>query len=154
MAVNTWHHQTQATVLGKLEATSAGLSEEEVSRRRATYGPNCLPEPAGRSLLLRLLLQFHNLLIYVLLGSALVTAVLGHLVDTLVILAVVMVNAVIGVIQEGKAQCHCPEAANHRNPGLGLGDLYRQDRHPDPQRNECDGCCLRRQHSVGGRPGL
>ncbi|WP_461520859.1 cation-transporting P-type ATPase [Porticoccus sp.] len=104
MALNPWHSQPPETVLRELGTTSAGLSDDEVSQRRATYGPNCLPEPAGRSLLLRLLLQFNNLLIYVLLGSALVTATLGHLVDTLVILAVVMVNALIGVIQEGKAE--------------------------------------------------
>ena len=104
MVLSPWHNQTQESVLSALKATSAGLSEEEVLQRRATYGANCLPEPTGRSLLFRLLLQFHNLLIYVLLGAALVTAVIGHMVDTLVILAVVMVNAVIGIIQEGKAE--------------------------------------------------
>jgi hypothetical protein len=49
-------------------------------------------------------LQFHNILIYVLLGAAVVTALLDHWTDTAVILAVVVVNAIIGVIQEGKAE--------------------------------------------------
>ena len=53
---------------------------------------------------MRFLLHFHNLLIYVLLVSAFITALLGHWVDTTVILAVVVLNAVIGVIQEGKAE--------------------------------------------------
>ena len=53
---------------------------------------------------MRFLLQFHNILIYVLLGSAVITAVLDHWIDTGVILAVVVANAVIGFIQEGKAE--------------------------------------------------
>ncbi len=53
---------------------------------------------------MRLLLQFHNVLIYVLLGAAVVTATLGHAVDTAVILGVVLINALIGFIQEGKAE--------------------------------------------------
>ncbi|MDY6948562.1 MAG: cation-transporting P-type ATPase, partial [Pseudomonadota bacterium] len=60
--------------------------------------------PLKRSVLVRLLLQFHNILIYVLLGSAIITAAMGHWVDTLVILAVVIANAIIGFIQEGKAE--------------------------------------------------
>lgn len=54
--------------------------------------------------LLRFLLQFHNVLIYVLLGAAGVTAMLGRPVDTLIIFGVVFINAVIGFIQEGKAE--------------------------------------------------
>lgn len=69
-----------------------------------SHGPNRLPEPPRRRALTRLLLQFHNILIYVLLGSAVITAAMSHLIDTLVILAVVIVNAVIGFIQEGKAE--------------------------------------------------
>jgi magnesium-transporting ATPase (P-type) len=52
----------------------------------------------------RFILHFHNVLIYVLMGAALVTGVLQHWVDTAVILAVVLANAVIGFIQEGKAE--------------------------------------------------
>ena len=53
---------------------------------------------------MRFLAQFHNVLIYVLLGAAVVTGVLQHWVDTGVILAVVLANAVIGYLQEGKAE--------------------------------------------------
>lgn len=53
---------------------------------------------------MRVLLQFHNILIYVLLGSAVITTAMGHFVDTLVIVAVVIANAIIGFIQEGKAE--------------------------------------------------
>ncbi len=99
-----WHHQRVESVLAALGASPAGLSEEDTRTRLAEYGLNQLPEPPRRGAAMRFLLQFHNILIYVLLGSAAITALLGHLVDTLVILAVVLVNAVIGFIQEGKAE--------------------------------------------------
>ena len=81
-----------------------GLGAEEVSVRRAKHGPNRLPVERRRNALQRLGLQFHNVLIYVLLGAAVVTAVLGHWVDSGVILAVVLLNAFIGFLQEGKAE--------------------------------------------------
>lgn len=87
-----------------LRTHTNGLSSEEAAARFETYGPNRLPEPAKRSALIRFLLHFHNILIYVLLGSALITAALGHFIDMSVILAVVVANAVIGFIQEGKAE--------------------------------------------------
>ncbi len=99
-----WHAQPAATVLAVLEADAHGLSGAQPALRLERYGPNRLPEPPRRSALHRLLMQFHNVLIYVLLVSAGVTAVLGHWADTLVILAVVIANAVIGFIQEGKAE--------------------------------------------------
>ncbi|MCF8468885.1 MAG: cation-transporting P-type ATPase [Sneathiella sp.] len=101
--VNT-HQLTVDAVLESLRTTESGLSESEATARLETYGPNRLPEPVGRSAVLRFLLHFHNILIYVLLGSSVITATLGHLIDTFVILAVVVVNAVIGFIQEGKAE--------------------------------------------------
>lgn len=87
-----------------LHADKDGLSSEEAATRLETYGPNRLPEPSKRSPLTRFLLHFHNILIYVLLGSAAITVALGHLADTLVILAVVVANAAIGFFQEGKAE--------------------------------------------------
>jgi magnesium-transporting ATPase (P-type) len=99
-----WHTLEQEQVLSRLDASTAGLGEAEVQRRLKTYGLNRLPEPPRRHPLARFLLQFHNILIYVLLGAAAITALLHHLVDTLVILAVVVVNALIGFAQEGKAE--------------------------------------------------
>lgn len=100
----TWHDRQAQAVLDELKATSQGLSPDEAAARLHRYGPNRLPEPAKRSATMRLLLQFHNILIYVLLGSAAITAAMNHLVDTGVILAVVIANAIIGFIQEGKAE--------------------------------------------------
>lgn len=100
----TWHAQPAVDVLEALRTFSYGLSMAEAARRLAEVGPNRLPEPAKRSPMLRFLRHFHNILIYVLLASGALTAVMGHLVDTGVILAVVVANAVIGFIQEGRAE--------------------------------------------------
>ncbi len=91
-------------VLHELQTTPNGLTSDEAEARFVTYGPNRLPKAASRSSWLRFILHFHNILIYVLIGSALITALLGHWIDTGVILAVVLANAVIGFIQEGKAE--------------------------------------------------
>ena len=89
--------------LERFGATAAGLSGEEAAARLEKHGPNRLPEPPKRHAALRFLSHFHNILIYVLLGSAAITLAMQHYVDTAVILAVVIANAVIGFIQEGKA---------------------------------------------------
>ena len=101
---STWHDRPAEEALGAFDVSTDGLDDAEAGRRRELYGPNRLPEPKRQGPLLRFLRQFHNLLIYVLLAAAGITALLGHLVDTVVILAVVVVNAIIGFVQEGKAE--------------------------------------------------
>lgn len=81
-----------------------GLSSEQWRRRFADVGPNELPPRRGPSWVVRLLLQLHHPLIYVLLVSATVTAALGEVVDASVVLGVVVVNAVIGFVQEARAE--------------------------------------------------
>jgi magnesium-transporting ATPase (P-type) len=100
----TWHALTTAEVLARLESHPEGLSGAAAAERLAVHGPNRLPTPKRRGPLLRFLVQFHNVLIYVLLIAAGVTAALGHWVDCAVILGVVVVNALIGFVQEGKAE--------------------------------------------------
>jgi magnesium-transporting ATPase (P-type) len=99
-----WHalhiEEAFAAVSGRVE----GLSGEEAQRRLARYGPNRLRQPDRRGPVSRFLLQFHNILIYVLLAAAVTTGLLGHWVDTGVIAGVVVINAAIGFIQEGKAE--------------------------------------------------
>lgn len=99
-----WHAVSADACLCRLETQASGLSEAEASRRLAIWGQNRLPASRPRSALSRLAAQFHNLLIYVLLVAALVAALLGHRVDAAVILAVVLANAVIGFVQEGRAE--------------------------------------------------
>jgi calcium-translocating P-type ATPase len=98
------HAQPAAACLSALDATPDGLTAAEAAARLARHGPNRLPEAHSRGPFLRFLAQFNNVLIYVLLGAAAVTAILQHWVDTSVILAVVLANAIIGFIQEGKAE--------------------------------------------------
>ncbi|NTV95206.1 MAG: HAD-IC family P-type ATPase [Thiobacillus sp.] len=85
------------------------MAQAEAERRLARHGANRLPPPRRRGPLQRFLLQFHNVLIYVLLAAGLVTAGLGHWIDSGVIVGVVVINAIIGFIQEGKAE-HALEA--------------------------------------------
>ena len=81
-----------------------GLSAEEAARRLERHGPNVLPRVERRSALLRLVLQFHHPLIYVLLVSAAATYAVGEAVEASVILGVVIANAAVGFIQEARAE--------------------------------------------------
>ncbi|MCW8915563.1 MAG: cation-transporting P-type ATPase [Magnetovibrio sp.] len=99
-----WHALEVDGVLGVLDTSAQGLSAEEAAARIKKYGYNQLPETKPTHPLIRFLAQFHNVLIYVLLAAALTTAVLEHWIDTSVIIGVVVINAVIGFVQEGKAE--------------------------------------------------
>jgi calcium-translocating P-type ATPase len=98
------HSRSSDDCITALASTADGLTAIEAAQRLAEHGPNRLPETRAKGSLWRLLAQFHNVLIYVLLTAAVVTAALQHWVDTGVILAVVLANAIIGFIQEGKAE--------------------------------------------------
>lgn len=91
-------------VLSALETSPSGLSFEEAANRLAIFGPNELTKEAGRHPVFRFLAHFHNALIYFLLAAALAAFLLGHFIDAVVIIAVVLVNAVVGFVQEGKAE--------------------------------------------------
>lgn len=99
-----WHNIWPDEVLARLESQPAGLDGTEAASRRSRFGPNSLPQPKSIHPVLRFLWQFNNALIYFLLLAAIAAAVLGHLVDAAVILAVVLANAVVGFVQEGKAE--------------------------------------------------
>jgi magnesium-transporting ATPase (P-type) len=99
-----WHTLDSADVLSALNSTPHGLSHAQARERLARHGPNQLAQAAAVPLWRRVLAQFHNLLIYVLLVAAGVTALMGHWIDAGVIAAVVLLNVGIGVLQEGKAE--------------------------------------------------
>ncbi len=99
-----WHAMSPAEVHEKLESQEHGLTESEVGARREVFGWNTLPEATSRPAWLRFLFQFHNPLIYVLLASGLVTLALQDYIDAAVIFGVTVINALIGYIQEGKAE--------------------------------------------------
>lgn len=98
-------HSTPVTEAVKVLAVDpeTGLSGEEVEKRRRLYGQNVLTPKKGKSAWLRFLLQFHQPLIYILLISALVTALLKEWIDSSVIFGVVLINSFVGFLQESKA---------------------------------------------------
>ena len=99
-----WHHLPANEVAELLDSDLAhGLNADEVRRRRESFGANLLTPKKGKPAWLRFLLQFHQPLIYILLASAAITAFLHEWVDSGVIFGVVLVNALIGYIQESKA---------------------------------------------------
>jgi magnesium-transporting ATPase (P-type) len=100
----SWHAHSLDATLKILDVDADGLSTSEVTKRQAQYGKNALEVSKGRSTIVRFLMHFHHVLIYFLLFSAAITLFLDHLVDTAVIIAVAVANAVIGFIQEGKAE--------------------------------------------------
>ncbi|GJL59804.1 MAG: cation-transporting P-type ATPase [Nitrospirales bacterium] len=99
-----WHDLEGDAVLKAVVSQLGGLTQDVAAQRLALYGPNRLRPPKKQSSWQRFLSQFHNILIYILLGAGVVTAMLGHWVDTSVIFGVVVINAVIGFLQEGKAE--------------------------------------------------
>ncbi|MGJ3265668.1 MAG: HAD-IC family P-type ATPase [Salinarimonas sp.] len=103
-AERDWHALDAAETLERLDVSSQGLTDAEAVRRLAAHGPNRLPAPKTRGPLRRLFDQANSVLIWILLVSALVTALLGHWIDTAVIVAVVAANVGIGFVQEGRAE--------------------------------------------------
>lgn len=99
-----WYAMSADQAMSCLETGKEGLSGNETEKRLHEFGPNVLSAAKPRSALVRFILQFNNVLIYVLLISAVITGILGHWVDTGVIAGVVLINAIIGYIQEGKAE--------------------------------------------------
>ncbi len=80
-----------------------GLTYMVATERLEQYGPNFLPSTRRQGPLLRLLAQFHSPLIYVLIVAMLVTLAIGHVIDAAVIAGVVLINGLVGFIQERRA---------------------------------------------------
>lgn len=99
-----WHHLPEAEVVDLLDAQpDTGLDKFDIEERREKFGANTLTVKKGKGLILRFLLQFHQVLVYILLAATGVKLYLDDWVAAGVIFGVVFLNSVIGVIQEGKA---------------------------------------------------
>ena len=100
-----WHALAVDEVLKRLTtSTENGLAVGEASTRLQKYGPNRLPAGKKRGALMRFISQFNNILVYVLLGAGFTKMMLGLWIDASIILGVVILNALLGFIQEGKAE--------------------------------------------------
>jgi len=104
MPAAPWHSLSQDEALQRLGTNARGLSQEEAAARLKTHGENMVQTARRVPAITRFLRQFNNVLIYVLLTAAMVTGLMQHWTDTSVILSVVLINALIGFIQEAKAE--------------------------------------------------
>jgi len=100
----SWHERSAEETLALLETSRAGLTAEEAERRRARYGRNELQVPPPRSALRAFVAQFADFLILILIAAAVVAGLIGDLIDTFVIVAIVVLNATIGFVQEIRAE--------------------------------------------------
>ncbi|WP_372639049.1 cation-transporting P-type ATPase, partial [Fodinibius sp.] len=116
-----WYSLTGEDVSQKLKTnTNTGLSEEEVKRRLAFFGPNEIEVETGLTRWQILLHQFKDPLIYILLAAAFVTFVLQDYIDSGVITTVVLLNALIGYIQESKAQKEMEALSKMSDPKVNV----------------------------------
>ena len=102
--LRTWHALEPRAALAALESCEdSGLASIEAQRRLAHHGPNVLHGVRGPSLAALLWRQFNSAIVYLLLGSAVAAIVLGKVMDGAVVLGAVLINALIGFIQELRA---------------------------------------------------
>jgi magnesium-transporting ATPase (P-type) len=100
-----WHAVNIDDAIKRLGTdTAKGLDSNEASQRLTKHGPNRLPEGKKQSAFMRFLHQFNNILVYVLLAAGFVKMMVGLWLDSAIILGVVVLNALLGFIQEGKAE--------------------------------------------------
>jgi magnesium-transporting ATPase (P-type) len=100
-----WHALSRAEVVGRLATNpEQGLDASEAAARLQKYGPNRLPEGKKRGSFARFFTQFNNILVYVLLAAGFTKLMLSLWIDAAIIFAVIVLNALLGFIQEGKAE--------------------------------------------------
>jgi Ca2+-transporting ATPase len=104
VAPQDWHTLEAGAALLRLDSTPDGLASAVAQQRLLSYGPNTIPGKKRRSLPLMLLAQFSDFMIVVLLAAALISGFIGELQDTIAILVIVLLNAIIGAIQEFRAE--------------------------------------------------
>src|SRR5450759_889700 len=102
--VEAWHNRSAEEVLAHLGSSATGLSAQEAAQRLAADGPNELKEGKRISPLKIFLGQFKSLIIWILIAAGFISGMLSEVVDAIAILAIVVLNAVIGFYQEFKAE--------------------------------------------------
>jgi Ca2+-transporting ATPase len=98
-----WHQKTFEDVIEGLKTSLKGISSEEAQKRLLEYGPNELKEKKKKIPLIMFLDQFRDFMILVLIAAALISGLIGELSDTIAIIVIVFLNAVVGFIQEYRA---------------------------------------------------
>lgn len=99
-----WHKKEIEEIFKELDTSLRGLSSEEARRRLQEYGPNELKEKKKKTPFIMFLDQFKDFMILVLIGAAIISGIIGEPSDTVAIIVIVILNAVIGFIQEYRAE--------------------------------------------------
>ncbi len=99
-----WHQKSINEVIEELKSSLQGLSSEEAVRRLGEYGSNELKEKAKKTLFMMFLDQFKDFMILILIAAAVISGAIGELSDTIAIIVIIVLNAVIGFIQEYRAE--------------------------------------------------
>ena len=99
-----WYQKTQEEVLQELECDKDGLNLEQITERIGKYGENALKEGKKKSTLEVFLSQFADLLVVILIVAAIVSAFSGNMESTIIIIAVIIMNAILGTVQHKKAE--------------------------------------------------
>lgn len=101
-----FHLLEKEEVLKRLETREEGLTSEQAAQLLERYGKNMLQEAKPKSLLAKFIEQFKNVMIFILLAAAVLSGILGEWTDTIIILLVVILNAVLGVIRKIRQNRH------------------------------------------------
>lgn len=99
-----WHQESSDAIIAELNTSPQGLSSEEARKRIAEYGPNELKEKKKKTLFMMFLGQFKDFMILVLIAAAIISGIIGDPSDTIAIIVIVVLNAVIGFVQEYRAE--------------------------------------------------
>lgn len=99
-----WHTKSIETVLTELNSSEAGLDNSTVEQKRAQFGWNLLQEKKKKPAWLLFLNQFNDFMILVLIAAAIISGIAGDLTDTIIILIIVLLNAIMGFVQEYRAE--------------------------------------------------
>ena len=99
-----WHQKDIGEIFRELGSSDSGLSEIEASERLRRHGPNRLQEKKKKTPLSMFLDQFKDFMILVLMAAAVISGIIGEASDTIAILVIVVLNAVIGFVQEYRAE--------------------------------------------------
>ena len=100
----SWHKSPVEEIYQSLQTSERGLSDEEVLKKREEVGTNELTEKKKHPLWLIFLMQFKDFMILVLIGAAVISGVIGDLTDAVIILVIVVLNAIVGFVQEFNAE--------------------------------------------------
>jgi len=99
-----WHQKNKDAIFEELKSSPAGISSQEAVARLNEYGPNELKEKKKRTPFMMFLDQFRDFMILVLIAAAIISGFIGELSDTIAIVVIVVLNAVVGFIQEYRAR--------------------------------------------------